>query len=106
MEWHGLSTREWAIIFWASVLLVLGVALPFARSAFAPFLRTLLRFWQLHLAFLALAGWIAGVLYLAHLVGAWNRGLLKDTIAWFLLYGFATVFAATEFVKVGETRRC
>lgn len=99
MEWHGLSTREWAAVFWASVLLVLCVALPFVRSALAPLLRTLLRFWQLHLAVLALVGWTAGVLYLGHLAGAWNRDLLKDTIAWFLVYGFATVFAATRAAK-------
>jgi len=99
MEWHGLSTREWATVFWASVLLVLGVALPFVRSAFAPLLKTLLRFWQLHLAVLVLVGWTAGVVYLGYLVGAWNRDLLKDTIAWFVVYGVATVFAATQAAK-------
>ena len=99
MEWQGLSTREWATVFWGSVLLVVGVALPFVRSAFAPLLWTILRFWQLHLAILALVGWTVGILYLGHRVGAWNRGLLKDTIAWFLVYGFATVFSATRAAK-------
>jgi hypothetical protein len=99
MEWYGLTTREWASVFWAVVLLVVGVATPFVRRAFAPVIRTLRTFWQLHLAVVAFIGWVALVCYSAHLLGAWDTDLLKDTVAWVLVYGIASIFSTTKAAK-------
>lgn len=99
MDWDALTTREWATVLWATALLVLGVALPFVRTALAPVLRTLLGFWQLHLAVAAFIGWVVLVCYLGARVGAWNSDLLKDTVAWFVIYGFASIFSAVRAAK-------
>jgi hypothetical protein len=99
LRWHGLSTREWATVFWASVLVVAGVAHPGIRSDVAKFLRSLPRFWKVFVAILAVAGWTVVVVYLGYRLDAWNRDLLKDTIVWFLFYGFAAVFSATRAAK-------
>jgi hypothetical protein len=99
MEWHGLSTREWASVFWAVVVLVVFLAVPQIRSTFARVLRTFLQFWKIHVTLLAFLGWVVGVLYVGHWLGAWNRGLLKDTIAWVLVFSFPTVFSALKAAK-------
>lgn len=100
MDWQELmTTREWAAVFWAAVLVVAGVATPFARRAFAPVLRTLFGFWQLQLALAAFLGWAALVCYIGGLLGAWSTALLKDTVAWIVVYGFASVFSAHRAAK-------
>jgi hypothetical protein len=99
MEWYVLTTREWAAVFWAAVLLVVGVATPYVRRAFAPVMRTLRTSWQLHVAVVAFIGWVALVCNVAHLLGAWDTNLLKDTVAWVLVYGLASIFSATKAAK-------
>lgn len=96
MVWHGLTTREWATVFWVAMILVALLAWPVARTAAAPPMKQLLRFWQLHLMLLA---WAGVVIYLGNRVGAWNRDLLKDTIAWIVVYSFPTVFSALKAPK-------
>ena len=99
MEWHGLTTREWATVFWAIVLLVAGLAVPSVRHAFALVVRTFLGFWQLHVAGLAFLAWVTLVCYAGYRAEVWNRGLLKDTVAWVLVYGFASIFSATRAAR-------
>lgn len=99
MDWQDLTTREWAAVVWAGVLVVTGVATPFVRRAFAPVLRTLFAFWQLHVAIAAFLGWAVLVCYVAGLLGAWSTALLKDTVAWIMVYGFASVFSASRAAK-------
>ena len=99
MEWHGLTTREWASVFWAGVLLVVGVATPFVRRTSAPVMRVLRTFWQLRVAVVAFIGWAALVCYVAYRLGAWDTDLLKDTVAWVLVYGIASIFSATKAAK-------
>ena len=81
------------------MLVVAGVATPFARRAFAPVLRTLFGFWQLHVALVAFLGWAVLVCYVGALFGAWTAALLKDTVAWILFYGFASLFSANRAAK-------
>jgi hypothetical protein len=95
MEWHGLTTREWATLFWIFVLL----CLPFVHRPVWTFLRRLAGMWQIHLTMLALVAWLLSLLFVAHRFGWWNRDLLKDTIAWFVVYGFATVLSSTNAPK-------
>jgi hypothetical protein len=99
MDWQELTTREWASVFWAAVLVVAGIAIPFVRRALAPSLKMLLELWPLHLAVIALLAWVVFVCYIGAQVGAWNRDLLKDTVAWVLVYGFASIFAALKAGK-------
>lgn len=99
MNWQELTTREWASVVWAAVLVVAGLAMRSVRRAFAPLLRTLLGFWQLQVALVAHLGWAALLCYIADLLGAWDSALLKDTVAWIVVYGFASVFSAHRAAK-------
>lgn len=99
MVWHGLTTREWATVFWAVVLLVVAIVVPTVRRALVPVVRTFLGFWQLHVAVAALLVWVALVCYAGHRAGVWNSGLRKDTVAWVVIYGFASIFSAARAAK-------
>lgn len=99
MDWQELTTREWAAVIWAVVLVVAGIATPFSRRTFAPVLRMLLGFWQLQVAVAAFLGWAVLVCYVGSLLGAWSTSLLKDTVAWIVIYGFASVFSANRAAK-------
>lgn len=99
MDWQEVTTREWAAFVWAAALVVAGVATPFVRRAFAPVLHTLFGFWQLHLALVAFLTWAVLVCYVGSLFGAWSATLLKDTVAWIVVYGFAGVFSANRAAK-------
>lgn len=99
MDWQDLTTREWAAVVWAAALVVAGVATPFVRRAFAPVVRTLLGFWQLQLAVLAFVCRAVLVCFVGSLLGAWSTALLKDTVAWIVVYGFASVFSANQAAK-------
>lgn len=98
MEWHGLTTREWATVFYVSVLVVLGFVLPSWRAVVAPVLDAFFH-WKIQATVFALLAWTALVLYVGHLVGAWNTDLLKDTIAWLLVSGLSTLFSTIEAPK-------
>lgn len=99
MDWHELTTREWAALIWVLGLVVAAIATPFVRRSFAPLLLLLLRFWQLQLALAAFLGWAALVCYIGGQFGAWHTALLKDTVAWIVVYGFASVLSATRAAK-------
>ncbi|MGB3686595.1 MAG: hypothetical protein WA991_12300 [Ornithinimicrobium sp.] len=99
MMWEDLTTREWATVFWAAVLVALAVGIPAVRQALAPVARMLVRFWQLHVTLLLLFGWVVLVCYVAQLVGAWNADLTKDTVAWVIFYGVAAIFSANRAAK-------
>lgn len=61
--------------------------------------RQIATFWQLHLTFALFLGWVVAVCYGARFLGAWNTHLLKDTIAWVVVYGVAAVFSALRAAK-------
>lgn len=99
MEWQSLTTREWATVVWAVVLLGAGLAVPSVRHAFAPLVRTFLGFWQLQVAVVALLAWVTFVCFAGYRADVWNKGLFKDTVAWALTYGFTSIFSATRAAK-------
>lgn len=99
MNWQELTTREWAAVAWTTVLVVAGVGTPFGRRVFAPVLRMMLGFWQLHLSLVALVCWALLACYVGDRLGVWNMALLKDTVAWMVVYGFASVFSADRAAK-------
>lgn len=98
MEWHGLTTREWATVFYVCVIVGLCLALPSWRAAVAPAVGASFH-WKIQATVLALLVWTALVLYMGNLVGAWNTDLLKDTIAWLLVSGLSTLFSTIEAPK-------
>ena len=98
MEWHGLTTREWATVFYVSVLVVLCLVLPSWRAIIAPAVRQFLH-WKIQATIFALLAWTALVLYVGRLVGAWDADLLKDTIAWLFVSGLSTLFSTIEAPK-------
>ncbi|KRF32395.1 hypothetical protein [Nocardioides sp. Soil805] len=95
----ALNTREWASVCWVAVLVLAAVAYPPARRALSPLARQIGAFWQLHVTLLLFLGWVALVCFGAHLIGAWNRHLLKDTIVWVVVYGVAAIFSALRAGK-------
>lgn len=88
--WGWLSTREWATVFWLVVLVVWGLTQSNIRPSLAGALRSLLA-WKVLVAYLALVAWALGWVFLASRVGVWNVGLVKDTVAWLLVYGFVSL---------------
>jgi hypothetical protein len=99
MTLDALTTREWASVIWVTVIVVAGLATPFVRDALAPSARMLLRLWSLHLAVLALLGWVVVVCYVGSKVGDWNWNLAKDTATWVVVSGCASIFAALQAGK-------
>lgn len=96
MDWHWLTTREWAAVLWLAALVVAGALTPSIRQAMVSLLRAWVGMWQLHVAVAAFLAWAAVVCVLGSLVGLWTVALLKDTVAWVGVYGFASVFSANR----------
>ncbi len=64
------------------------------RTAIAGILGTLRG--KVALVLVTFATYIAGLVAVAYLLGFWNTGLLKDTVAWFLVPGMVLMFGFTK----------
>ena len=69
------------------------------RRALAPVFRMFFGSWKLFVPFGAFLGWAVLVCYLGSLIGAWNVGVIPDTIAWLLAAGFTLVLSANRAAK-------
>lgn len=94
-----LNSREWAIVTLIIACAVVALRAPGVRQQ-VPHLFRAVAAWKIVLPLLVLAGWISLVVFFADRVDLWNPGLLKDTIVWFVLSAFGTVFAS---LKAAET---
>lgn len=80
------NNRQWAFIVWIAVLVVWAVARRSTRSSLGSVLSAVAS--PKVLASLAvLAGWVAGLVYLASQVRLWDTDRTTDTIFWFLTTG-------------------
>ncbi len=89
-----LSNRDIAFLIWLAVLAAFLLTRRDTRESIVGVLRAL---WgKLMVLFVGFALYIAAVVLVAQRVGAWNTGLLKDTIAWFLVPGLVLLFGFTN----------
>jgi len=103
-----LTNRELATL----ILVVLGVAIcvvvPSLRRSLGPGAKEILkaaRHWSIITLLLLLLAWSVTCLYVAHLLGGWNFGLLKDAIIVILVIGIPNLFRVTEFKTGGAIFR-
>ena len=64
------NNREWAILFWAAVVLLFALARPGTRSSFVGVLRAAAN-WKILLPLIVMAGWICLEVCLARQVVPW-----------------------------------
>lgn len=95
-----LSNRDIALVVWFGVFVALLIWKPSTRRAVVGVLRAVRG--KIAVLLLAYAGYVAAVVAVAWLLGAWNTGLLKDTIAWVVVPGLVLLFG---FTKAYEERR-
>lgn len=86
-----LTNRELASLLWLGILLVAVAYRPSGRTAL----------WRIVPAFLhpkvagpmlLYAAWTAGAVAIGTVAGAWNEGLVKDTVVWFIAVGIPLMF--------------
>lgn len=95
----GLTNRDIALLVWLCVVVVFLVWRRDTRESLIDVARA---FWgKVAVLFLAYAVCITLVVAIAYAVGAWNTGLLKETVAWFLVPGVVLLFG---FSKAYEKR--
>jgi hypothetical protein len=92
------NNREWAILVWLGVVLVLVLAKKDLRSSFGSVLRTALHP-KILVPFAGMLGYVALLTWLGSLVGLWRTSLIKDTIVWVIVSGLALFFASTDAAK-------
>lgn len=95
-----LSNRDNAFLIWFGVVAVALIAWRTGRDSLLGIWRTLRG--KVLGIIIAFGLYVALVVLLAWRVGIWNPGLLKDTVAWFLLPGILLLF---RFSDAYEGRR-
>jgi hypothetical protein len=89
-----LSNRVVAVLIWLAAFAAFVLGRRDTRESVVGVLRAL---WgKLAVLFVAYAIYVAVVVTIAHSLGAWNVGLLKETIAWFLIPGLVLLFGFTK----------
>lgn len=92
-----LSNRDLAFLIWLAVFAAWVLGRRDTRKSVADVLRALRG--KLAVLFVAYAIYIAVAVLIAQRLGIWNVGLLKETIAWFLLPGLVLLFGFTRPYK-------
>lgn len=93
-----LNSREWAIVTLLALVGVFALLYP-ATRADLPRLAKGLATRGVIIPIFTLACWVALLVAGAARVGLWNAGLAKDTVVWFIVSAFATIFAALKAAK-------
>ena len=94
----ALTGREWSVVFWAAVLLIVVLwtedgrasAAGLVKAFFAPSILSTLG---------ALYLWLTGVILIAARLDMWNWNLLPDTVIWFVVSGVGAYFASFRAAK-------
>ena len=89
-----LTSRDVAFLIWLAVLAVLVLTRRGGRSAIASILGSLRG--KVALILVAFGLYISATVAIAWLLGFWNVGLVKDTIAWFILPGLVLLFGFSK----------
>lgn len=98
-----LNNREWATLFWLTVLLVVAIAIPGARSSLIQALK-IATGRKLALIWVIYAAWILAFVLLADHVGLWRNILGKDTVVWSLTAGLAVLFKFPSTSSLQDVR--
>lgn len=95
----GITNRDVSLLLWLGIVVVFLVWKRDTRESLMGVARA---FWgKVAVLFLAYTVYVALVVAIAYAVGAWNTGLLKETVAWFLVPGVVLLFG---FSKAYEGR--
>jgi hypothetical protein len=95
----GLTNRDIALLVWLGVV---AIFLVWKRDTRESLIGVARAFWgKVAVLFLAYAVYVTLVVAIAYAVGAWNTGILKETVAWFLVPGVVLLFG---FSKAYEER--
>ncbi len=96
----SLSNRDLAFLFWLGVFIAFLIWKADTRRSLVEVLRAVRG--KIAVLLLTYAMYIAAVVGVAWLLGFWNSGLLKDTVAWLVVPGVVLLFG---FSKAYEERR-
>jgi hypothetical protein len=99
-----VNDREIATLIWLGIGLALalrnaeirGAIWDMAKHAVHP---------KLLAPVVAFAGWVGGLVFLAHPVGLWETDVRNDTIAWFLTVGVGLLFSLQRVREDGFFRK-
>lgn len=89
------NNREWAILIWFGVVLLVVLHRKGGRSSIGSIFRTA-RHPKILIPFACMLAYVALLAWLGSVVGLWRAGLIKDTIVWFLVSGIALFFKSTD----------
>ncbi|MBD7981322.1 hypothetical protein [Oerskovia merdavium] len=93
-----LNSREWAILTLLAIFAVVVLSTPSTRKHVLQLLRGASS-GVIVIPLVALTVWVAALVTGASHLGLWNSGLAKDTVVWFVVSGFGTIFAALSAAK-------
>lgn len=89
-----IDAREWALVTWLGVGLVILVAWPETRRSLRSILTTTaFRIWAV---LSILAAWIGGSVYGASEIGLWDSELLGETVFWAVGTGLVLMYGVTQ----------
>ncbi|VXC06095.1 conserved membrane hypothetical protein [Microbacterium sp. 8M] len=107
-----LNNRELASVILIGLLILIGLALPKWREILLPAFRTVAGAffqWVILRIFGLFVVWVALWVWLAWIIGAWDLGLLKDTIITLFGVGFPLLFSSIRAKSgveiIGHIRR-
>lgn len=92
-----LNSREWAILTLLIIFAIVVLSTPSTRKHVLQLLRGASS-GVIVIPLVALTVWVAVLVTGASHLGLWNSGLAKDTVVWFVVSGFGTIFAALRGV--------
>ena len=89
-----LTNRDIAFLVWLAVATAVALVWPTTRTALAGIINRLRG--ELLLMLVPFGVYIGVVVVVASLLGIWNEGLVKDTLAWFFVPGMGLLFGFTR----------
>jgi hypothetical protein len=99
-----LNNREIAVLFWLAVVVVVAVSRRDLRPSLVAVIRAALAR-RIVTWFVAMAAYVAGLVYLGYRLDLWSPSLLKDTIIWFIGPAVVLFFNMTKAGEGGFFRR-
>ncbi len=100
----SFSTREWAIIVWVTIALLIWLIRSKDRSPVSDFLKTAFE-WEIIGVLTVLATYQATIIYGLHKIGLWEIFMLKDALLWYFTVGIAILFKLTKVKNNSQLRK-
>lgn len=93
-----LNNREFATIFWLTLFIIVLIATPSIRKSTGKLLKSFMSKYIL-IPILLMAVYVAISVFLLYKIHFWDKGLIKDTIIWFVGAGLVMLFNANSALK-------